>query len=222
MDPSSSSFFAALVSFVASLFVGGYAGAMARETFQAVIFDMDGTIIEPLLDFTAIREELGIAPQDGILEALDAMEPEQARDAHAKLLAHELSAARSAALMPGVREVLSAVAGAGLKTALLTRNAREAMETVLDRHGLTFDLAWPREMGPIKPEPDGILRACEQLGVGPARTACVGDFHYDILAANAAGALSVLCVPSGARPEYADEADRVIVRLDELPHVLGL
>jgi phosphoglycolate phosphatase-like HAD superfamily hydrolase len=77
-------------------------------------------------------------------------------------------------------------------------------------------------MGPIKPEPDGILRACERLAVAPARTACVGDFHYDILAANAAGAFSVLFVPSGARPEFADEADRVIARLDELPGVLGL
>ena len=40
--------------------------------FQLVIFDMDGTLIEQMLDFQAIRRHLGIAQDEGILEALQA------------------------------------------------------------------------------------------------------------------------------------------------------
>ena len=48
--------------------------------FEAVIFDMDGTLIEPVLDFRAIRAELEIDPELGILEALDLMDgPERRR-----------------------------------------------------------------------------------------------------------------------------------------------
>jgi len=192
------------------------------DSFEAVIFDMDGTLIEQMLDFEAIRVELGISPQDGILEAISEMSAEAAGIAGAKLLEHELSAARNARLLPSAIEVVSAISEAGLPTALLTRNARQVMETVLAKFGLKFDLAWSRENGPIKPEPDGILRACEQLGVRPERTCCVGDFQYDVTAANAAGAVSVLLVSDGRDRDFAHEADHVITRLDELPEILGI
>ncbi|HOF17569.1 MAG TPA: HAD family hydrolase [Phycisphaerae bacterium] len=190
--------------------------------FDAVIFDMDGTLIEPLLDFRALRDELGVRPDAGILEDIASMPPAQAEAAHRKLLERELSAAAKANLMPGAAETISAVRLAGMKTALLTRNAAPAMQRVLERFGeLRFDLAWSREDGPIKPEPDGILRACATLGVRPERTACVGDFHFDLIAARAAGAVSVL-LATGERPAFADEADHVIRRLRELPALLGI
>ena len=189
--------------------------------FDGVIFDMDGTLIEPLLDFAAIRAELGISPGLGILEAIQAMPPQRREKVYAVLVAREVDAALKAPLRPGATETLQAVRNAGLKTALLTRNVREAMETVLSRFALVFDLAWSREDGPIKPEPDGILRACRRLRIRPERTACVGDFRYDIEAANAAGAVSVLLAPQG-KPDFADQADYVITSLDELPPLLGI
>jgi len=190
--------------------------------YEGVIFDMDGTLIEPLLDFEAIRRDLGIPANIGILEAIERMPAALARDVSARLLARELEAVRQARLLPGARETIAAVNAAGMKTALLTRNAAEPMALVLERLAPeSFDLTWSREDGPIKPEPDGVLRACAELGIAPERTACVGDFHYDITAANAAGAVSILLAP-GPRPEFADEADHVIGRLDELLEVLGL
>ena len=189
--------------------------------FDGVIFDMDGTLIEPLLDFGQIRVELGIDAGAGILEALEAMDPARAEPRKRRLLEHELSSARRASLLPGAREILDRVRRAGLKTALLTRNAAEAMRIVLRRFDLRFDLAWSRENGPIKPEPDGIVRACLRLGIAPARTACVGDFRYDIAAANAAGAVSVL-LARGERPAFADEARHVIAELAELAAVLEI
>lgn len=193
-----------------------------RRRFDGVIFDMDGTVIEPLLDFSAIRGELGMDAGDGILEAIERMPPERRAEAEAALLQRELSAARKARLMPSAEDVLERIRSGGMKTALLTRNCRGAMEIVLQRFPrLRFDLSMSREAGPIKPEPDGILRACRELDIRPQLTACVGDFRYDMVAANAAGAVSVLLAPK-RRPDFADLADVVIQDLSELPGVLGL
>lgn len=189
--------------------------------FDGVIFDMDGTLIEPLLDFRQIRADLGVPEGSGIIEALDAMAPEQAAARRRRLEAHELDAARRARLMPGAGEIVRKIRLAGLKTALLTRNSAAAMRVVLDRLGLSFELAWSREQGPIKPEPDGVLRACRELGIAPARTACVGDFRYDLVAANAAGAVSIL-LDRGQQLDFAGLADHVIAELGELEEVLGI
>jgi HAD superfamily hydrolase (TIGR01509 family) len=42
-----------------------------------------------------------------------------------------------------------------------------------------------------KPEADGVLRACDLLGVSPRRAAYVGDSALDLEAARRSGALSV-------------------------------
>jgi HAD superfamily hydrolase (TIGR01509 family) len=189
--------------------------------FQGVIFDMDGTLIEPLLDFARLRGELCVRPGVGILEALAAMDPAEAEPRMRTLMRRELDAARSAELHPGAAETLGAIGAAGLKTALLTRSFAEAMNVVIERFDLRFDLAWSRENGPIKPEPDGILRACRTLGIEPAATACVGDFKYDMEAANAAGAIGIL-LARGERPDFAHLARHVITELDQLPALLGI
>ncbi len=189
--------------------------------FEGVIFDMDGTLIEPLIDFAGVRAELGIADGEGIIEALDVMQPGDARPLYARLVEHEVDAARRADLHEGAAEAVEAAAAAGLRVALLTRSAPEAMAIVIERFALAFDLAWARDRGPIKPEPDGVLRACREMDIDPARTACVGDFRYDIVAANAAGAVSVLYCPAGP-PAFADEADHLIESLGDLPALLGI
>jgi len=182
---------------------------------------MDGTLVEPPLDFPTIRARLQIPAGAGILEAIQAMPPDARAEARQILLEHELAAAGKAQLMPGALQTLAAIRQAGLKTALLTRNAAAAMSIVIQRLGLKFDLAWSREQGPIKPEPDGVRRACQALGLAAARTLCVGDFEYDIVAANAAGAVSVLLSPSG-QAAFSARPHHVISALPQLLDLLGL
>ncbi len=117
--------------------------------------------------------------------------------------------------------MLGQIAQAGMATALLTRNAKAAMDIILHRFDLKFDLAWSREDGPIKPNPVSILAACKQLGVSPARTICVGDYLYDLQAANAAGCQSVL-LARDTNWQFAGEAHHVIEGLAELLPILGL
>jgi len=189
--------------------------------FQLVIFDMDGTLIEQTLDFKAIRAELGIAPDEGILEAIETMPAEQRAGARKRLGEIECRTAPNARLMPGAEETLDTIRSADLKLALLTRNTRWSMQTVIDKFDLQFDLAWSREDGPIKPEPDGVLKACLELGAEPHRTACIGDFEYDMIAANSAGACSVLFAPQ-EEPHFAHIADHVVTELTQLPALLGI
>ena len=189
--------------------------------FELVIFDMDGTLIAQMLDFAVIREHLAIPAEHGILEAIAAMAPARRRAADEWLIETERQTAQNARLMPGALETLAEIRDANIKTALLTRNTRESMQTVIGKFDLQFDLAWSREDGPIKPEPDSVLKACAQLGAAPEQTACVGDFEYDIQAANAAGALSILIAPH-QKPPFADTADQVITKLAQLPALLGI
>jgi len=189
--------------------------------FDAVIFDMDGTLIEQQIDFATLRAELGVPDGVGIIEHLAALPADRQTQANRHLLDAELAAAAKAVLYPDTRETLDRIQQAGLKTALLTRNAPEVMELILERFALRFDLTWARDQGPIKPEPDGVLRACGKLGVRPERTACVGDFRYDVVAANDAGAVSVLLTNRGVH-ECASLADHVIDRLSELIGILEI
>jgi len=189
--------------------------------YDAVIFDMDGTLIEQEIDFVSIRAELAVPANMGILEAIALAPPETQPSAMRKLVDAEVAAAGRAALMAGAHQTLSTIQAAGLKTALLTRNGPEAVDVVLGRFNLTFDLVWTRDQGPIKPEPDGVLRACRELGVQPGRTVCIGDFRYDVEAANAAGAVSVL-LAHGLSDDDADEADYVITELTALLGILEI
>ena len=61
---------------------------------SAIIFDLDGTITKPYLDFDAIRREIGIA-SGTILEAMQGMEAAERLRAQAIVLRHEWEAARN-------------------------------------------------------------------------------------------------------------------------------
>jgi len=188
---------------------------------DCIIFDMDGTLTGEYLDFAAIRADLRIPEGVGILEAMEAFDADRRTAAEQLLLDREMAAAHEAPAADGALEVVRQIQQAGLATALLTRNTRPAMETLLSRLGLSFDLAFSREDGPIKPDPASIREACRILQVAPDRTACVGDWLYDIVAANAAGCTSIL-LRRDRDLDFADQADHVIDTLWELPPILGI
>ncbi len=189
---------------------------------RAVIFDMDGTLTLPALDFDEIRQEIGMG-SGPILEALPGMSIERRTRAEAILQRHEDTAAAASELQPGAADVVAAVRAAGLRAALMTRNSDRSVKVFQARHGIDFDLWWTRDDGPMKPSPEPILAICRSLGVEPDETWSIGDYHYDILCGAAAGCTTVLLLdPDGERPDWAGEADHVIHALPELLTHLGL
>ncbi len=188
---------------------------------RAVIFDMDGTLTCPILDFDRIREEIGVT--EPILEAMRTMSPAERRRADAILERHEADAAERSELQPDATEVVAAVRSEGIPAVLMTRNSRKSVDTLQARHGLAFDMIWTRESGAMKPSPEPVFSICRALEVEPRDTWTIGDYHHDIVCGAAAGAVTVLLLgnPTGS-PAWADDADHVISELRELLPLLGI
>ncbi|MCG8406121.1 MAG: HAD family hydrolase [Phycisphaerales bacterium] len=187
-------------------------------TCRIVIFDMDGTLTRPNLDFDRIREEIGLGIEDEpILEAMSRMTPGDRARTQAILQRHEDKAAAESQLQPGAAEVVSTVRASGIPAVLMTRNSRRSVGMFNHRHRIEFDLTWTREDGPMKPSPEPVIEICRRFEVDPADAWVVGDFHYDIRCGAAAGSTTVLLLdPESKKPDWADEADFIIYELPEL------
>lgn len=188
------------------------------ECKGAVVFDLDGTLTRPFLDFDAIRAEIGVAGP--ILEAIEKMDVPSRRRAEEILLQWEREAAHRAELHPGAPEVLAECHRMGYRTAILTRNSRASVDLVLRTHGLAVDALRTREDGAIKPSPEPVLSLCGELGVDPIRSWVVGDYLFDIQSGRAAGTRTVLMIGDSPAPPFALQADFVIRRLGELIDLL--
>lgn len=182
---------------------------------SAIIFDLDGTLTLPNLDFDQIRRELGLE-QVPILEAMANMDDGRRARAVAVLARHEERAAHESQLQEGACQTLTALDNRGFKTAILTRNARRWVDVVLEKHGLVVDAIRTRDDGAIKPSAEPVLSLCEELRCEPAVSWMVGDYLHDIESGRAAGCRTVLLVGAGARPDFAGRADYIIDRLTQL------
>lgn len=186
----------------------------ARMGRSAVIFDFDGTLTKPHLDFDAIRADIGVGGP--ILEAMAGMDGRQRERAERILLEHEWQAARHAVLQEDAAEVVAACRATGRPVAILTRNARAPVQDVLSRFSIQVDALRTREDGATKPSPEPVLAICRTLGTEARSSWVVGDFLFDVQSGSKAGARTVLMIGDGATPPYAHEADHVIRRLREL------
>ncbi|HEV2295898.1 MAG TPA: HAD family hydrolase [Tepidisphaeraceae bacterium] len=184
---------------------------------RALLLDMDGTITAPMLDFPRIKREMGIGTRP-ILEALAEMGSAERSAAEAVLARHEEVAAARSTLNPGCDRLLEWVAEHGIVTALITRNTRLSVQTVLARHGLSFGTLITREDAPFKPDPRPLLLACERLGVEHFDAWMVGDGQYDVESGRAAEVRTVWI--SHDRPRSFDAVPWHTVR--DLPELLQL
>lgn len=191
---------------------------MTASQSGMVIFDLDGTLTVPVLDFDLMRAEMGIA-SGPILEALDRMAAADRERAERVLHRHEEAAATESVLRPGAARCLELLRSGGWPVAILTRNARRWTQVVLDRHGLTVDACWTRDDGEVKPSPHAILQLCRRCGREPCQSWMVGDHLFDIQCGQAAGCRTVLVV-DGDPPVYAGDADHVISDLGELARLV--
>lgn len=178
------------------------------------LFDMDGTLTAPMLDFPRIKAEMGIGDEP-ILEALDRMAVSEQEAANAVLLRHEKEAADGSTLNEGCVELLEWIEGRGYPVALITRNSRVSAETVLRRHGLRFDVLVTREDSKYKPDPAALHLACERLGVEIGASWMIGDGQYDVEAGLAAGCRTVW-ISHGKAKHFSAEPWRTVRDLNGL------
>jgi HAD superfamily hydrolase (TIGR01509 family) len=179
------------------------------RSLEAVVFDMDGTLVEtrevvPAAYRAAVVAGGGVEPSDAEVIAGYSL------GAPARLLGHLLGRASTAEDMERYHASLAALAGGvsvydGIpelltdaahtaRLAVFTGASCAAARILLDRVGLLGHFAavvGGDEVVRPKPDPEGVHLACARLGVDPARAAYVGDSPLDLRAARASGALAV-------------------------------
>jgi HAD superfamily hydrolase (TIGR01509 family) len=186
---------------------------------RGVIFDMDGTITAPYFDFVSIKEEAGIGDID-MLDYLRQATGEEYERVHAVLMKFEEGGVANAKLNRGARKLLSFLAQRKIPTALLTRNSRKSVDGVCRKLNLKFDVTVTREDGPHKPAPELIWEIARRWGVKPNEVLIVGDYKWDVLCAQNAGAPSVLLVNGSGEPAWAEDADFVITKLIDVIEIV--
>lgn len=184
---------------------------------HAILFDLDGTLSEPLLDFPRIKSEMGIGNLP-ILEALARMSPADRQSAQSILHRHEDHVAQTCQLNIGCKNLLDWLNEHQIPQAIITRNRRSCARTILQRHQLNIEILITREDGLFKPDPQPLLVACKRLGIHPADAWMVGDGEYDILAACRAGIPSIWLSHGHQRPFVAEPA----LTIAQLPDLLNL
>ncbi len=198
---------------------------------QAVLFDLDGTLLDTVEDITEalnralaeqqtapltparVRDLIGRGAPVLIQRVVARLAPRpwpvdpvlllQRFYFHSDQL-HESHEYR-ARPYPGVEAGLGQLHEQGLRLGIVTNKARHAATALLVRLNLSrwIDVVIGGDSGEQrKPHPGPLLRACEALQVSPAATLMVGDSAIDVQAARAAG-LRIVCVPYG----YNEGAD---------------
>lgn len=205
---------------------------LAQRTFGAVLFDMDGTLIDSIgaverswvtwageydIDIEQLLGFHGI-PAAGVIASLrpDLDAADQAA-AVRRIEDLEVADTDGIIVLPGAREALDTLVEAGAAVAIVTSCTDPLFEARVAATGLrrppVVVTASMVERG--KPHPDPFLLAAERLGVDPGDCLVVEDAVAGLTAARAAGltgALAVLHTTERARLEPL--ADLVVPGLD--------
>jgi phosphoglycolate phosphatase-like HAD superfamily hydrolase len=117
--------------------------------------------------------------------------------------------------------LLARLQAAGVRVAVVTTDQRaETEETLefLEIHHLVDATICGDDGLPIKPAPDMLLAACQQLQIAPSWTALVGDTMADLMMAQRAGAGFRAAVLTGAGDvaRLQGNADVVLGSIDEI------
>ncbi len=154
---------------------------------HGVIFDMDGTITKPCIDWPTLRKRIGVPLGQTIIDHIASLDPPDDQRAEGILLEVEMDAVNRSELNPGAPQLLEYLREREIKTALVTNNHQKAMQFVLKKHGLRFGTTISRDDGPIKPSADLIRKALTALLLSPSEVLSIGDGQYDLEASKNAG-----------------------------------
>jgi len=218
-----------------------------RDYPKAVLFDLDGTLVDSAPDIAAAVNELLSTRK---LQPLDlAQVTSMIGNGMEKLVERAFAASgmplggadleraqkdmlpiylrhttEFTKLYPGVRELLVTLQADGVALAVVTNKPQAATQDVLDHFGLSAMLGaviGGDAVAHKKPAPDAIILALDRLGVTTADALMVGDSAADVGAARAAG-VPVVLVRGGYTGVPVEKlgADALLDSIAKLPAIL--
>ncbi|UOE43541.1 HAD hydrolase-like protein [Agromyces larvae] len=219
------------------------ASAAPTRTWSAVLFDLDGTIVDSASDITAslahMFESLGLpVPDDDTLRSyvgpplLDSLRmtagfaDAEAWEALNVYRDHYDRHLLRSPVFPGVAGVIELVHRAGIPIALATSKPESMATAVLEHAGLAqyFDvIAGASEDEVRSTKADVVAEALRRLqteGIDTAHAVMVGDRGYDTLGALANGVPTILVEWGYGSPEEAGDALAVVHSADQLRGLL--
>jgi phosphoglycolate phosphatase len=184
-------------------------------TIAAVLFDLDGTLVDSLDDLTdavnhmlagfgrqrlepaQVRQLVGKGARNLVQRALATDSPAEIdRGLTAFTEFNTLHIADKSRLYPGARELLQQLAADGIRMAVIS-NKQEALSRLILKTlevDAFFDIiAGGDTFAEMKPSPLPLARVIDEFGCSPAEAVMVGDSINDIQAGNRAGITTIGC-----------------------------
>jgi HAD superfamily hydrolase (TIGR01509 family) len=193
--------------------------ASVPERIRAVLFDIDGTLVDSNylhvaawmqafhsaglgIDAWRIHESIGMDSGELLKRLLgdqtDAL-GDSAKQEHSKRYAEMSELLRA---FDGARDLLRAISARRIKVVLATSAPQDELERLrdlLDVEDAIETVTNAEDVETAKPAPDVVRVALEKSGVDASEALFVGDTVWDIQAANAAG-VACIAVQTGGAP----------------------
>ena len=220
---------------------------MTSPTVSAVLFDLDGTLIDTAPEFIQIglqlRAEAGLAPIDsdtiwhsvsngaiGMVQAaleMSAGDPAFEQWRQRFLTLYETGLGNLSHPYPGLPELVADLHKAGIAWGVVTNKLSRFALPLMNK--MSFDpaagaIVTPDHVELPKPDPESILLACEQLACEPTETLFVGDHLRDIEAGRGAGCFTIAAAYGYLAPQEIAtswQADAVAENSRELAEMIS-
>lgn len=205
--------------------------------FYAVLYDLDGTLIDSFAAITAgvnhVRSFYELPPLaepdvrrrvgHGILDLMEQVVPNGNPELDAQRYSehHPSVMFPMTQVLPGVREILSDLKLRKVKQGICSNKPVEFSRRLI--HGLGLGeyldgIFGPEDSGKPKPDPAMLLLALERFGVAPQHALYLGDMTIDIDTGRAAG-VTTWVVPTGSEPLESlmrSNPDRILRDMNDL------
>lgn len=181
---------------------------------EGFILDWDGVLAETRLNFAPIRAKYFGGRFVPLFEAVETLPPPLGEQLRKDIYDVEMAGAETASAVDGARELVEWLEGKDIPWCVVSRNCMDSITLAAEKAGLFLPpVVRSRDLPPVKPAPEALWSAAEQIGVPPKKCVMVGDFVYDLVGARRAGMRAVLV----QRPEadWKHWADVSFDRLSE-------
>lgn len=212
---------------------------------KAVLFDLDGTLIDTAADFIRILQDMCREKGCDIVSAdlirtqvsegaramvklvypeLDVEDPEFLAHRQRFLDLYGADIAVDTDLFDGMQPLLAELESQNIPWGIVTNKPRWLSESLLQALNLTERcavLVCPEDVSKTKPDPEPMYLAAKQISIDPAQCIYVGDHPRDIDAGRSAGMYTVLAAYGYLPLQYKDDltawrADCIVNSVHEL------